>query len=494
MADTLESLEVKVKHSASGADAEINNVANAVGLLKANLQGTPAALKDLVEAFNSIQGAFKKGLGSNLSAVAEGIADIGAAANLVGDGSSISTLSEALSSLAALNISPAMLKNTATAILDLAAAVVDIPQETIQIMAEFGASISTLSGLELNPASINRMATAVSNIAIATFGLNEQSLNTLASLGAALAPLSELANNTTALNGIGRGIQAIAYSAALITPQSLHNLRELADALSGMTGVGNTNLGGLGRALNTTRNSIKKTGDEAKKSAGKLATFVASLKRIAFYRFIRTVIKSISQAFTEGLKNAYLFSSGLTTEGHRFAAAMDSMKSASTQMKNQLGSAFIALLTAIEPVVTAIVNLIIRLADAVSQFISAFTGKTYLKAAVVSDKFADDMASGAKSAKEWKNQLLGFDVINRLNEPSDGGGGGGLTPQDMFGWTDTPINEKFLNAVEKIKEFFAGLDTGPLNEAISKIRDELKPILEKVGDICSWLWDNILAR
>lgn len=202
--------------------------------------------------------------------------------------------------------------------------------------------------------------------------------------------------------------------------------------------------------------------DNVAKSAAKtnkpMGNFLSSLKRIAFYRFIRTIIKSITQAFSEGLKNAYLFSSGLTTEGHRFAAAMDSMKSAATQMKNQLGSAFIALLTAIEPVVVAIVNLIIKLADAMSQLISAFTGTTYLKAAVVSDKFADDMASGAKSAKEWKNQLLGFDVINRLNEPS-GGGAGGLTPQDMFEGTDTPINEKYLKIAEFIKKLIPDMET-----------------------------------
>lgn len=202
--------------------------------------------------------------------------------------------------------------------------------------------------------------------------------------------------------------------------------------------------------------------DNVAKSATKtqkpMGNFLSSLKRIAFYRFIRTVIKSISQAFSEGLKNAYLFSSGLTTEGHRFAAAMDRMKSASTQMKNQLGSAFIALLTAIEPVVVAIVNLIIKLADAVSQLISAFTGTTYLKAAVVSDKFADDMASGAKSAKEWKNQLLGFDVINRLNEPS-GGGAGGLTPEEMFGGEDTPISEKYLKIAEFIKKLIPDMET-----------------------------------
>lgn len=272
----------------------------------------------------------------------------------------------------------------------------------------------------------------------------------------------EIKSVTSAVRSLGRALEKV-----------LPDLHIFRDLLSGKSvNITNNTTNQAAETINNVKEAASKASsatkeaakgiDNVAKSAAKtqkpMGNFLSSLKRIAFYRFIRTIIKSISQAFSEGLKNAYLFSSGLTTEGHRFAAAMDSMKSASTQMKNQLGSAFIALLTAIEPVVVAIVNLITRLADAMSQLISAFTGTTYLKAAVVSDKFADDMASGAKSAKEWKNQLLGFDVINRLNEPS-GGGAGGLTPEDMFGGTDTPINEKYLKIANFIKKLIPDMET-----------------------------------
>lgn len=324
-------------------------------------------------------------------------------------------------------------------------------------------------------------------------------ISNLTALASAMAAISGSSVKASVFSGLAKGLENLSVALKQITTDDLVNLREFANVMQGLNEIDLSRLGNIqnvsraARALHQTAKETNNVANAAKKAHPPMSKFVASLKRIAFYRFIRTVIKAITQAFSEGLKNAYLFSSGLETEGQRFAEAMDRMKSASTQLKNQLGAAFIALLTAIEPIITAIVNLVIRLADAISQFISAFTGTTYLKAAVVSDKFADNMASGAKSAKEWKNQLLGFDVINRLNEPSNGGGGGGLTPEDMFGGTDTPINEKFLKIVEKIKEFFAGLDTGPLKEAIGKIRDELNPALEKAGGICSWLWDNILA-
>lgn len=209
-------------------------------------------------------------------------------------------------------------------------------------------------------------------------------------------------------------------------------------------------------ATNEVAKSTEKVTKAVKKSNGPLGNFIASLKRIAFYRILRTIIKEITQAFTEGLQNAYAFSQGITTEGHRFAAALDNMKSATTQMKSQLGSAFIALLAAIQPIVIQIINLVIKLADAISQLFSAFTGKTYLKSVAVADKFAETMKAGGAAAKEWKNQLLGFDEINRLEEPSKGGGGSGSTgldPSQMF--EDTPISEKWLAIAEKVKEVIA---------------------------------------
>ena len=229
-------------------------------------------------------------------------------------------------------------------------------------------------------------------------------------------------------------------------------------------------LGAIARAakeaqkpLAQTGKSLESVGKSASKSLKPLANFISSLKRIAFYRFIRTIIKAITQAFTEGLQNAYAFSDAIATEGHRFSEALDSMSTAGNTMKNQLGSAFIALLAAIAPIVNQIIALIVKLADFISQIFSAFTGSTYLKATDMPTKWADAAKGAAKAAKEWKNQLLAFDEINRLEEPSDSGGGGsgsGADPFSMF--QDTPINDRIKAIVDTIKahlndlEMFAG--------------------------------------
>lgn len=280
MADTLESLEIQVKHSASGADAEINKVADAVKNLSASLNGVPKKLEKLVSVMNAVKG--------NMS-------------------------------------------------------------------------------LTINNSSTSQTAETINNI-------------------------------TTR-----------ATSAA--------------------------------KATTETSSAISRLAASTKKSLGPLSSFISSLKRIAFYRMIRSVIKAITAALGEGLKNAYEFSAGITSEGHRFAEALNGVSTSSLTMKNQLGSAFISLYAAVAPLINQLIGLVVKLADTLSQIFASFTGTTYLKAVDVFKEWGDTAGAGAKATKEWKNQLLGFDEINRLEAPSDTGRSGkgttGPSASDMF--VDTPL-------------------------------------------------------
>lgn len=246
-----------------------------------------------------------------------------------------------------------------------------------------------------------------------------------------------------------------------------------------------------------TSNGISKIGKEAKKATTHTNHLWGSLKRIAMYRLLRTIIKEITQAFSEGLKAAYAFSDGLTTEGHRFAESLDRMKSATNAMKGQLGSSLAGLLAAIEPILTRIIDLVTRAADIISQFFSAFTGSTYLKAVKTQAKFADVTAKGAKAAKEWKNQLLGFDEINKLTEPSSGTGTSASNVLDGFDFEDAPISESIKSFVDKVKEKFKELtkniDFEPLKQSLGRLGDSFSRLGDKIGGALSWAWDNILV-
>lgn len=247
-----------------------------------------------------------------------------------------------------------------------------------------------------------------------------------------------------------------------------NRLISLSDAMDRVQGAASSVSGSAGTQA---AKSVEKVGKAAEKATKPMNNFLSSLKRIAFYRIIRGIIKSITQAFTEGLEKAYLFSAAASDVlDRRFAAAMDSMKSSANAMKVQLGSAFISLLTALQPIIETLINLVIKLADAISQFFAAFTGKTYVKASKVAAQFADTMGRGGAAAKEWKNQLLGFDEINRLNEPNQGGGGGGSNPLDGFGGELAPINDKLLAFVNNLKE--------KLKPAIDRVKEAFDRLKE----------------
>lgn len=253
-------------------------------------------------------------------------------------------------------------------------------------------------------------------------------------------------------------------------------LLTLGEAMERVQGSAASMGGGAGERA---AKGIEKVGQAAKKANKPLGNFLSSLKRIAFYRIIRGIIKSITQAFQEGLEKAYLFSQGISGEGNRFAASLDRMKSACNQMKGQLGSAFISLLAAVEPVLIALINLVTKAADAISQFLAAFTGKTYLKANATAAKFADTMERGGAAAKEWKNQLLGFDEINRLNEPSSGGGGSSANPLDGYAFEDAPISESIQRLAQSIKDG----DWSSVGDLISqKVREAIDEAAQKVRD------------
>ena len=245
---------------------------------------------------------------------------------------------------------------------------------------------------------------------------------------------------------------------------------------------------GAKKATSQAASGVRSLAKEASKSKAPLEQFIGSLKRIAMYRLLRTIIKAITQAFKEGLEWAYTFSSGVDGEGHRFAEAMNSIKAAGTQMKAQLGAAFIGLLAAIEPILIKLINLVTAAANAISQLFAAFTGGTYLKS---TKQLADNMNSAASGGKELKNQLLGFDEINRLNDNSGGGGAGGIDPNSLYEVAE--VEGIFAKIAAKWKELKGSLDFTKLQESWDRLKESASGLAETIGKGLGWAWDNILV-
>lgn len=209
------------------------------------------------------------------------------------------------------------------------------------------------------------------------------------------------------------------------------------------------------RGVKDLSKSMRGVGGSAKAAAKRSNEFLSSIVRIAKYRLIRSALKAVTQAFTEGLKNAYQFSK--INDG-ALAKSLDTIATKGMTMKNQLGAAFGGLITAIAPIVYELIALITRLATALSMLFAAFGGSTQFKAA--KDAWTDwgKAAGGAGgAAKEALKYLAPFDELNVLPEDKGGGGGGGSMPdiEDMFEYQDLP--EWLQNFSERLGELTASL-------------------------------------
>lgn len=307
----------------------------------------------------------------------------------------------------------------------------------------------------------------------------------------------EIKNVTSAVRSLGRALEKV-----------LPDMHIFRDLLSGKSvNITNNTTNQYAQSINNVQQAarkassaakdvakgIKETGEAAKKSDGPMSNFVASLKRIAFYRIIRTVIKEITQAFKEGLENAYEWSK---TVGGELAPALDRIATASAQMKNQLGAALGELLVQLEPLITGLINLITELARAMTWLFAVLAGKEQY---MVADKVATSWKKADKAAKGYKRTILGFDVINRLNDPNSGGGKSAKDYSNLFhweptglgnigGWFDTlldkifPVDSAMGGLLDKIKELAA---TGPITVKIGELGGEW--VKNQLANLKNWL-------
>lgn len=245
-------------------------------------------------------------------------------------------------------------------------------------------------------------------------------------------------------------------------------------------------------SISKSNKAISGVASSAKTATKHTNAFASSLMRIAKYRLLRTALKEVSQAFNEGLKNAYHWSKEFSKSvDNSLAKSLDNLATKSQTMKNQMGAAFGALLQAIAPILLQIISLVTQAMQALSALFAAIGGGQYL---VAKDTAAEwDKATGA--AKKYKNTILGFDEINRLDDPNSGGGGNTANVADMFKEGELPkwaldIKAKLSPVIDDIKQMFNGLTdfvggvfTGDLDAAFSGLGKIVSGFGKLVSDV-----------
>lgn len=225
-------------------------------------------------------------------------------------------------------------------------------------------------------------------------------------------------------------------------------------------------------SIQSVSNETRTAARSANTASGFFGKLSRSVGRIAAYRLLRTALKEVSKAFDEGLKNAYAFSKA---NAGPLAAAMDSITSSATVMKNQMGAAFGGLITAIAPVVNAAISLVTSLARAITQLFALLGGQTVYKAAVAGFNDVEKSAGGAGG--KIKGLLAAWDELNVIGQES-GGGGGGMTDAAEGAF-------EYLEVSERLKNLWEGLGLDESVERLKSAWDEFveSGASEKAGDI-----------
>lgn len=337
-------------------------------------------------------------------------------------------------------------------------------------------SISTISAVNIR--KIERLAdalerlkaaktinTKVTNTVTEASAIVESAKPTVPTTGATNVPSKNVDNKssdtTSALSNLG--------NEAEITEEKLSGLQKVMGAVSS-----------FGKGLGTVFTVLGKAVSKVLKP---ITHFIKSLARVAFYRFIRGIIKSITDGFKEGIENLALYSKALDgLDSHNANEVMSRYASTFLYFKNAISTAVIPILRALIPLVEQAMQRIVDFINVLAQFGSAFMGTQFTKAKYFWVDYADSLDNATGSAKALNHQLAGFDELNNLTANNSGGGGSLKldNAKDMF--EEAAISGKILDIVEKIKKAWEWV-----NEALTPIKDKLKMVF----DWWSRLWERI---
>lgn len=194
----------------------------------------------------------------------------------------------------------------------------------------------------------------------------------------------------------------------------------------------------------------------------KVKETIGSLGRIALYRFMRSIIKEVTDAFSTGINNMYQYS---LTFGGSFSQTMDRAASAMLSFKNSIGAAVAPLIEYLVPYLDKAVDKLMEINNTIAEVIAGLTGKsTFSKAVRVTTQYADAADKAAKSTTKVKDTVeklsrsfAGIDeitVIGDLNNNNNPASTLADTINDaaqdystMF--VETPVN---MTKVDEIKE------------------------------------------
>ena len=233
---------------------------------------------------------------------------------------------------------------------------------------------------------------------------------------------------------------------------------------------------GIGRFVSSLKNLRKQSGQSALTSNG-LVKSLLGVKRMLLTRIKRTFISALFNSLKNGLHSFAKYSSA-------FNASMSAMKNSMTGMSGNIAVFAGNLVNAIAPAISTIIDWISKAISYLNAFFALLSGKsTYTVAKKGTDDYAKSLKGAGGAAKNLKDQVYGFDELNRADDNSGGGGGSG-SGVDFTEESLENLPSSLKNFMDSLKEAFAAGEFEKVGEIVAT---GLNSIITTVDD---WINDK----
>ena len=277
--------------------------------------------------------------------------------------------------------------------------------------------------------------------------LNKKLNETIKKADGLIKSSSEVKKSSEIFSGLGNLGKNIQMNGVIDAAKTFDRAKDAFGKISG------TAFKALGTEVKAVMSPLTEIGRKFKEATVKAGQFLSSVKRIAMYRAIRSILKAITEGFEEGRKSLYYYSQAIGTD---FAPSMDKAATAALYLKNSIGAATAPLTNYLVPMIDKAVDHIVELINKFNELTAVLTKQsTWTKAVKYPTTWQDSLEDAEKSAKKLKSTMLGFDELNVI-EP-----------------TDTAVKAKEMTA-EDYSKMFEEVQTDM--KANSKIPELLMPI------------------
>lgn len=223
------------------------------------------------------------------------------------------------------------------------------------------------------------------------------------------------------------------------------------------------------------KNKVRESLGFSEKQAGSFIKKLRSVIRLGTFMLLRSMFTQLFEVIKVGFNNLVVYSNKIGTEFHK---NVNLIYNDIRQLGASLATAFEPILNVVTPILDYLIQKLIAATNALAQFFSALTGKKFYTKAIKQNKDYTDSLNGA--AKAAKNLTVGIDELNILNDTKNESGKN--DDVDGSGFEESPIDEKYKNLAELIKEAWENADFYDIGRMVG---EKLKEALESIP------WDKI---